>query len=89
MEKAWVVSLRRQCREAKVRFFFKQWGGFPKGVLGRELNGKTYDDSPPRLSTPMPPQVERATAVAQAEGLASAWSAAPLVPLRRRRAAVA
>ena len=67
MEKPWVVSLRRQCREAKVRFFFKQWGGFPKGVRGRELDGRTYDDSPPRLALPMPTAADRAKAVAEAK----------------------
>src|SRR6201993_2176004 len=27
MDKAWVVSIRNQCRKAEVPFFFKQWGG--------------------------------------------------------------
>lgn len=50
MEKAWVHSIRRQCRDASVRFFFKQWGGARKDLNGRELDGRTYDDMP--LLTP-------------------------------------
>ena len=30
MQEEWVQSLRRQCREQKVRFFFKQWVGVNK-----------------------------------------------------------
>jgi len=48
MEKEWVVSLRDQCRENKVAFFFKQWGGVRKSVTGRRLDGKTYDEFPAR-----------------------------------------
>lgn len=47
MQTAWVESIRRQCRGAGVRFFFKQWGGVRKDLTGRELNGTTYDDMPP------------------------------------------
>lgn len=46
MQKRWVESVRRQCRRAGVRFFFKQWGGVRKDLAGRELNGRTYDEMP-------------------------------------------
>jgi protein gp37 len=46
MEKSWVVNIRRQCRAAKVPFFFKQWGGVRKSRTGRELDGRTYDELP-------------------------------------------
>lgn len=46
MKRAWVESIRRQCRNADVAFFFKQWGGVRKDLAGRELNGRTYDDMP-------------------------------------------
>ncbi len=49
MQKAWVVSLRDQCREAGVPFFFKQWGGCRKAEAGRNLDGVTHDDLPPRI----------------------------------------
>jgi protein gp37 len=44
MECEWVESILRQCRQAKVPFFFKQWGGVRKNRTGRELNGRTYDE---------------------------------------------
>jgi protein gp37 len=53
MEKKWVLSLRDQCREASVPFFFKQWGGVRKSTTGRRLEGKTYDELPRRISQPV------------------------------------
>ncbi|MCY1023987.1 DUF5131 family protein [Pyxidicoccus sp. MSG2] len=44
--KAWVTSVRDQCRSARVPFFFKQWGGVHKSRTGRELDGRTYDALP-------------------------------------------
>jgi len=38
MEEMWVQKLLAQCREQKVRFFFKQWGGVQKKAAGRMLN---------------------------------------------------
>jgi protein gp37 len=32
--------------EAKVPFFFKQWGGMNKKKNGRELEGRTWDEMP-------------------------------------------
>lgn len=46
MKKEWVKSIFRQCRDAKVPFFFKQWGGVRKDLTGRRLHGRTYDDMP-------------------------------------------
>lgn len=48
MRKKWVESIRRQCRNLNVPFFFKQWGGVRKDLTGRELNGRTYDAMPGR-----------------------------------------
>jgi len=48
MEKDWVLSLKDQCHEASVPFFFKQWGGVRKSAAGRKLNGRTYDEFPRR-----------------------------------------
>lgn len=44
----WVTSIRDQCRNAQVPFFFKQWGGFQKKRNGRILDGRTHDEFPPR-----------------------------------------
>lgn len=48
IQKEWILSIRDQCRSAGVPFFFKQWGGFQKRKAGRELDGVTYDELPPR-----------------------------------------
>jgi protein gp37 len=50
----WVLSVRDQCRESRVPFFFKQWGGVRKKKNGRMLNGKTYDEYPKRIAHPVP-----------------------------------
>jgi protein gp37 len=48
MEDSWARSLRDQCFEHRVPFFFKQWGGVRKKVNGRVLDGETYDQYPAR-----------------------------------------
>lgn len=48
IRESWVVEVRDQCREANVPFFFKQWGGKQKKRTGRELDGRTYDETPHR-----------------------------------------
>lgn len=49
----WVDSIRGQCEDAGVAFFFKQWGGWgadgvkrAKKYNGRELHGRTWDQMP-------------------------------------------
>lgn len=46
MEKEWVLAIKKRCREAKIPFFFKQWGGVRKSEAGRTLMGRTYDELP-------------------------------------------
>jgi protein gp37 len=46
LKEAWVQSIRDQCEEAGVPFFFKQWGGRQKSKAGRLLNERTYDELP-------------------------------------------
>ncbi|HEX9734428.1 MAG TPA: phage Gp37/Gp68 family protein [Thermoanaerobaculia bacterium] len=58
MARSWVVSIRRQCREAGIPFFFKQWGGVQKSRHGRELDGRTYDEFPRIGASPPPSPVE-------------------------------
>lgn len=48
MKPEWVASIRDQCSDSGVPFFFKQWGGVRKGETGRELEGRTYDGMPRR-----------------------------------------
>jgi len=46
MSEEWVTDLRDQCLQARVPFFFKQWGGVHKSTTGRELEGRTWDEMP-------------------------------------------
>lgn len=50
MDPAWVLDIREQCRGSNVPFFFKQWGGRRKSRTGRVLEGRTWDEMPPRAS---------------------------------------
>jgi protein gp37 len=82
MKKEWVISIRNQCREQRVPFFFKQWGGVRKAKNGRLLDGRTYDEYPGRSSVPVP---ERSRCVAFAEsflaGMRGSMGASPLAQL--------
>ena len=46
MAEAWATDLRDQCLQARVPFFFKQWGGKNKKKAGRMLDGQTWDQMP-------------------------------------------
>jgi len=53
MKPEWARSIREQCAEASVPFFFKQWGThnesgqrLSKKKTGRLLDGRTWDDMP-------------------------------------------
>jgi protein gp37 len=46
MKSEWVRSIRKQCLNANIPFFFKQWGGVRKHETGRHLDGSTYDELP-------------------------------------------
>lgn len=47
MDINWVRGLRDVCVEEDVPFFFKQWGGRTPKALGRELDGRAWDEMPP------------------------------------------
>ena len=46
IRREWITSIRDQCRDFGVPFFFKQWGGVQKKKNGRLLDGRTYDEFP-------------------------------------------
>lgn len=52
MDPSWVKNLRDLCLEARVSFFFKQWGGTRKKSTGRLLEGRTWDEMPGDRLTP-------------------------------------
>jgi protein gp37 len=51
MKEDWVISIREQCKQAGVPFFFKQWGGTNKKKTGRLLEGRTWDDMPRKFTS--------------------------------------
>ncbi len=67
MQADWVRSLRDQCAESEVPFFFKQWGGVRKKVAGRELDGRTYDDMPPPSRNPIAATADRTARIRELE----------------------
>ncbi|HKH46560.1 MAG TPA: phage Gp37/Gp68 family protein [Thermoanaerobaculia bacterium] len=69
LEKDWVLEVRDQCRQAGVPFFFKQWGGRQKAKAGRELDGRTYDERPPRGSGPAKDREALRSALTEVEAL--------------------
>lgn len=46
MHPDWARSIRDQCVDAGVAFFFKQWGGRTPKAHGRELDGALHDEMP-------------------------------------------
>ena len=46
MQPEWARSIRDQCQDQDVPFFFKQWGGFRPKSGGRELDGKEWNEFP-------------------------------------------
>jgi len=46
VEATWVRDIRDQCIQAKVPFFFKQWGGFTPKAGGRKLDGRSWNAMP-------------------------------------------
>ena len=67
MQKEWALSIRDQCRRARVPFFFKQWGGVQKSRAGRRLAGRTYDEFPDFSSIQAPENEVRLQHVREAE----------------------
>jgi protein gp37 len=51
MKKEWVTEIRDQCLDANIPFFFKQWGGTNKRKTGRKLEGKTWSQMPPIMTS--------------------------------------
>ena len=56
MEEEWVLNIKNDCKNQKVPFFFKQWGGTNKKKAGRILEGKIWNNMPtkqrePKIST--------------------------------------
>ncbi|MFJ8963642.1 DUF5131 family protein [Lentzea sp. NPDC102401] len=50
MELAWARGIRDACQDVGVPFFFKQWGGRTPKALGRELDGRLWEEMPGALA---------------------------------------
>jgi len=50
MQLSWARGIRDTCTASSVPFFFKQWGGRTSKTLGRELDGRTWDQMPRRVA---------------------------------------
>jgi hypothetical protein len=70
MREEWVLSVRDQCRDYRVPFFFKQWGGVRKKKNGRLLDGRTYDEYPQRIVSAIP---ERESCLAFADDIVDSF----------------
>ncbi|WP_378739054.1 DUF5131 family protein [Nocardia brasiliensis] len=46
MNPEWVRGIRDVCQRSGIPFFFKQWGGRTPKTMGRELDGRVWDDMP-------------------------------------------
>jgi protein gp37 len=66
MDPGWVRSIRDQCADADVPFFFKQWGGVHKSEAGRRLDGRTYSEFPRHSKRRSPDSATRRTLLASA-----------------------
>jgi len=53
IQAAWVTEIRDHCCEARVPFFFKQWGGPRKNRTGRLLEGRLWDEMPAPRASPL------------------------------------
>lgn len=88
MRAEWVRSIRDQCARAGVSFFFKQWGGVHKSKAGRDLDGRTHDETPLVESAAPPSDDDRIALLRGAEILASPLRQPPVPAGRTRKLAV-
>ncbi|THF68516.1 DUF5131 family protein, partial [Deinococcus sp. Arct2-2] len=45
MQLQWATSIRDQCVAARVPFYFEEWGGTTRGSVGRELEGRLWNET--------------------------------------------
>lgn len=46
IQESWVTSIRDNCIENEIPFFFKQWGGVNKKIAGCTLQGRQWKELP-------------------------------------------
>jgi protein gp37 len=77
MQKVWVESILKLCRQEKTAFFFKQWGGVRKANAGRRLNNRTYDEMPLAQTHSMPAKQTRVVAATKWHTRGKHWMSSP------------
>ena len=85
MQQKWVDNILKACRKENVAFFFKQWGGVHKSIMGRQLHGRTYDEMPERSVADMPDKKLRTALAKPHETKASVWKPTTNIELPRPR----
>ncbi len=65
MPAEWVRPIRDHCVNRSIPFFFKQWGGVRKHTTGRLLDGRTWDEFPPRELAAIPSLARRRELIAE------------------------
>lgn len=73
MEEEWVLSILAQCKEQRIPFFFKQWGGVHKGEAGRTLGNRIYSAFPKYREVSVPSNKERKAMIAQVKERVEYW----------------
>lgn len=63
MRPEWVKTIKRECREAGVPFFFKQWGGPTPKSNGRRLDGREWNEMPDTSAVSSDDSVEVAAVI--------------------------
>jgi protein gp37 len=86
MEKAWVERIHKLCAKQRVSFFFKQWGGIQKSKTGRLLNGKTFDEMPERIVSPIPARQYRLAAAQAWKTRAAQWQPSVVIQFQTANA---
>jgi len=46
IKEEWILKIMKQCKDHRIAFFFKQWGGITSKSGGRLLQGKEYSEYP-------------------------------------------
>jgi protein gp37 len=85
MKEEWVLQIMKDCRRARVPFFFKQWGGVRKSTTGRELQGRTFDEFPQIKRAAPPADQDRKSLCARMEEKYASWTSS----IRQPKTAIA
>jgi protein gp37 len=84
IDPGWVTEIRDMCVEARVAFFFKQWGGLTPKAGGRDLDGRMWNDYPDVALTPSPAARQARADAERTPAISRATPNRPAGPRARR-----